>query len=318
MNQFRRTFGLLVAPVSLFILAGCATATAPDGTGQTSAAQQTTAANAQARTLHARAPRGPAVMVLRSALSDLELDATQKKTIQGILDQLKPGKDTTRTAFSHALAEAVRSGNVDPASFTDQYAAIEKQVKERIGQQTSALDKLHATLDSADRGMLVDQLQTKFAQGPRFQHRGMGERRAHWMAQKAPAQGATATGQPALGALHRGGPRMMEGFMAHKLGLSQAQIDKLHALAPAADQKKQGECDGHKGARGTEAKKLMIAFASDDFKAETLIDADAMAKRAASFAQKRVEHLSRLVSVLTPDQRTQLANMLDRRAGERP
>lgn len=311
MNYFRRTFGLIAVPASLVILVGCSSATAPNGTGQTSAAQQTNAPATQALAQRARRPRGPAVMVLKSALADLSLDATQKKTIQGIIGQLKPVRGPAHAAFRHALAQAVRSGNVNPASFTDQYAAIEKQVKQRIDQQASALDQLHATLDSADRGLLVDQLKADFAKHRFARH----ERHGRWMRK---ATGATAMQEPAIHGMRRHGPRMMRGFMAHKLGLSQAQIQKLHDLAPAVQEKKQGECAGHMHARGAEAKKLMAAFVSDNFKAENLINADAMAKRAASFAQRRVEHLSRLVSVLTPSQRTQLANMLDRRAGAKP
>ena len=63
---------------------------------------------------------------------------------------------------------------------------------------------------------------------------------------------------------------------------------------------------------------MLEAFVGDDFKAENFIDADAIAQRAQTHAKKRVEHLARLVAILTPEQQSQLAGMLDRRAGARP
>lgn len=185
-------------------------------------------------------------------------------------------------------------------------------MKDRVAAQAGALDKLHATLDRAERGLLVDQLEAKLDQHPRFSRRGMA-RHGHWMHRNVPG-----TQQPTPRGLRRDGPPRMGGFFAHKLGLTQTQIAQLREQKPAFDGTKKGECEQHMNARRDQSKRMLEAFVGDDFKAESLIDTDAIAQRAETHAKKRVERLARLVSILTPAQRSQLAGMLDRRAGAKP
>jgi Spy/CpxP family protein refolding chaperone len=60
---------------------------------------------------------------------------------------------------------------------------------------------------------------------------------------------------------------------------------------------------------------MLTSFAGSDFDAAKLIDGAEMAKHARQMADSRVKHTRALSEILTPEQRTKYADLLEKRSG---
>lgn len=291
MMHLRRAATWIALPVML-LAAGCSGAPAGQGTGQSSAPAEAPAAGAvQGQTkvapkqFRARRGGGPALRLLESSLNKLELDNTQKKTVEGLIAQLRPQRGQELTLHKDMM-QALSSGKVDRAAFDKDFAQLENNVRARVNKTADVLNQLHATLDPADRALLVDQVKTQLASLK--QHRCAWRARAH--------------------AHHHRGQ-----WLAKKLDLSPAQIATLKAdRSPEHAKDERHE-------RGAMLQKLLDAFVQDQFDAHQLLNADNIATRARSRAERRLAHIQELTSVLTVEQRAKFAaRMQARRTGRMP
>lgn len=161
-----------VAPLALLVglvaTTGCVgqgTAT-ESGTGSAEAATQQglnapTGVDKTAGRGHGRG--GPQMMFI-SAIKELDLSADQRKTIDGLIDGMKPeaGNEARPdpSAFFQALQDDVRAGKVDEAALNAKLAALGDPNK---GPQkmAAAFQTLHDTLTPDQRTKLVASIQAK-------------------------------------------------------------------------------------------------------------------------------------------------------------
>jgi Spy/CpxP family protein refolding chaperone len=273
--HLRHTVTWLGLPV-LMLAAGCSGAPTGEGTGQTSAATQTTnVAAPAANRFRARMAGGPAVFLLTKAVSKLDLDSATQAKVQGLIAQLKQKPQHPAIALRADMASAMSSGNVDSAALDKDLTTIETNVRARINTTDDVLNELHATLSAPQRALLVQQIKTELA--------GMKQRHAAWH--------------------ERGHARQRGGWFAKKLGLSAEQIATLKAKAPAKP-------EGNRHERRAMMRKLLAAFVQDQFDAHQVLDANAIATHARARVEYRLQRMSALSSVLTSTQRTQLTTMM--------
>jgi Spy/CpxP family protein refolding chaperone len=245
---------------------------------------------------HRNHHNGGVIALVAMSLRDLNLSPDQKTAVEKIRTDLVAKMDPARAAgqdLSNTLADGVAAGSVDRAKAD---AAIDKLVAQVQAVQGSALDamnQLHAALTPAQRAALVDKLQEHFEK---------------WK---------EANGHEDQDGQHRSGPML---GLVKDLSLSQSEAQQikesyrnmLKASAPAAggQDHQHKEVADHLQAFGT-------AFKADKFDAHTLAGTSAAGGHMAKWGATRMARfLEAAAPVLTPDQRTKLAQLIRDRAGK--
>lgn len=239
--------------------------------------------------------RGPGGMVVSTALEELDLTAEQRTQIEGLFAKEKPS-DAERddhAAKAQALANAVRAGSIDVATFAKKDGAR----PDKRAQFAADLDELHGILSAEQRTELVAALKARAPKGPPDggpEGRGDGERRGK--------------GPKGEGRRGPGGPM---GFMLHGIELTDAQKESIpKALADAGIGPKEGKGKGRPDHAEMKAKieAVMDAFVKDDFKAANVLPEP---PEGAGGPHKMVEALAVVVPLLTPEQRATLADRIE-------
>jgi Spy/CpxP family protein refolding chaperone len=235
---------------------------------------------------HREHHHGGALSLVLMSLKDVDLSADQQASADKIRTDLLGKMEPARAAekdFAGTLADGVAAGSVDRAK-TD--AAINKLVTQVQGLQDAsfaALNQLHAVLTAPQRAKLVDALQT------------------HWEKWKE-AHGRDEQDDPQ----HRSG--FLLALVAH-LGLSQEQAEKIKAnfhdkMKASPQDHAHKEVQDHLQAFAT-------AFKADAFDAKKLGGGKAANGHIARWgATRRARFLEAAAPVLTPDQRTKLAQVI--------
>ncbi|MBK8255278.1 MAG: hypothetical protein IPK82_21785 [Polyangiaceae bacterium] len=255
---------------------------------------------------HHGRPGGPA-MLLGAALHELDLTDAQKTTIQAEMDALrdgagKPDMDAHRTA----LAEAVRSGNVDVTALKAQVAPKAPDTS----RLAKAIGVLHDTLTQAQREQLVAAISDRMEKGPKGppgDHEGPpgdreggsdGEAKAHHKEFKKGGRGAF-------------GPM---GHMLKDLDLSDVQREKvkeaLSKLAPT-DADREAMKAQHEAFQA-KMKERLATFATASFDANAFVTPPEGGKHGPDkMFGHMVESLAAVVPILTEAQRTELAKRIE-------
>jgi Spy/CpxP family protein refolding chaperone len=250
--------------------------------------------------------------LLRAALKELDLSDAQKTAIKGAIDGLHEGRGDhpkKDPAVFAALAEGVRAGSIDKAAIEAKIGKQADGIEEHRARLASALSTLHATLTKEQRRALVDAMAAKMEE--------KGARKGNVEGQKGDDDDHEGRGFKGDrggwgGKGMKGGPL---GHMLRDLDLTaeqQAQIDKaLEANRPdeadRADKKEAFE------AMRAERKAKLETFAADSFDAKAFLAGDAkkgMGPQA--HLDRMVTSLAAIVPVLTPAQRTALADKLEK------
>lgn len=257
--------------------------------------------------------------LLRAALQELDLSDAQKTTIKGAIEGLHEGKGDhpkKDPAVFAALAEGVRAGSIDKAAIEAKMGPSADGMEEHRARIAGALSTLHATLTKEQRRALVDSLAAKMeekgARGPK----GDGEGRGPKGDGDGEREGRGRKGDGEHGG--RGGPGMKGGPIGHMLNdldLSaeqRTQIDKVLEADRPNDGDWEDKKEAFEGMRA-EMKAKMESFASDSFDAKAFLAGDAkkgMNPRA--HLDRMVTSLAAIVPILTPAQRSSLADKLEK------
>lgn len=226
-----------------------------------------------------------------AALHHLELTDEQRETIEGLRANLKKDREAGRTshqARKAKLVAAVRAGNLD--GLTVDEAEISRKAKDRAVKIAIAMNELHTTLDPEQRKALVDVVRAK------HEHRAKrGEERRAKKGDKA----------------GRGGKRFGLGRLLEGLELTdeqRAQVEAAQASRPTPEERAE-----KRKARAEQMEKLLSAFAQDDFDATRLNMAERLAERMTKGNERHTSRLQTVLPILTDEQRTQLADRMEKR-----
>ncbi len=211
------------------------------------------------------------------------VDAARKEFHQ----KTKPLHEAEK-ALRDVVADGVAAGTLDKAKVD---AAVAKSATAATAAQAATvelLDKLHATLRPEQRAALVDKVD------------------AHWSAWRETNEKGTEGGKPDRHLKH----------IAKELNLTKDQVDKVHAALEASNKDIKKPFDP----AATEAyiKAFDAAFVADKFDGKKLPAAGPDSARIVTWgADRMTAFYSALTAVLTPAERTTVADKL-RKRGEMP
>lgn len=266
-----------------------------------------------------RGDKGPAHLLLKTALKDLELTAEQKETIAALKAEKKEGKgdrSNIRAEMKAAMIEAAKAGKIDEKTVDTQLAAMKEKQAERAAKQAKLLNGLHAALTPEQRTDLVSKVKAEMES----RQKRMEEKQAKWAerAKDADKLGDVKRGphhgMKAFKGMHgMHGMRGGFGMMARGLELTEDQQTKLDALAeknkpemPSADDMKAKREEMHKNVTA-----LLDAFAKDGFDASKF-DLSPKHRDMGEMMKKHVAHMNEFLAILTPEQRAKLAENIEK------
>ena len=235
---------------------------------------------------HREQHHGGVLSLIVMTLKDLDLTADQQAAVDKIRVDLLASMEPARAAekdYANTLADGVAAGKVDRAKVDASIGKLVTQVQGVHDASLTAMNQLHAALTPAQRAKLVDELH------------------AHWEKWKE-AQGK----DEADDKQHHAGHMLA---MVRELGLTQDQADKIKAsfkdkMKAAPQDHTHKEVQDHLTAFGT-------AFKADTFDAKKLTGAKAANGHMAKWgATRRARFLEAAAPILTPEQRTKLAQTI--------
>ena len=269
---------------------GADTGAASDEPGAT--AQQAEGVEMPAPADEAREHR-PLFRMVRESLAEIDLRADQAEAVQRIgadVDASTQAMRDARRDLALAVADGVEAGVLDEADINAKSAALTAAVNAGKPALQEALNRLHATLDAAQRRALVDKVRGKLEMA----HAGDGEH-------------------------HRGPHRGFHGPLgrvADQLRLTPQQKQTIRDIVRTELGLQGGgfDPDRHAGGRGARLRELGEAFVSEQFDA-TAMDIGREVPEAAQKIGHGLVRATRLaLPVLTPDQRLDLARLIRRKA----
>jgi Spy/CpxP family protein refolding chaperone len=235
---------------------------------------------------HRRHWHGGVVSLVAMSLKDIDLTDDQRASVEKIKTDLAAKLGPVRAAgtdLANALADGVAAGKVDRAKADKAIEKLATAAKGVHDAVADAMNQLHNTLNAQQRATLVDKLS------------------AHWEKWKE-AQGQDEQDQTQ----NRNGHLLA---LVRDLGLSQDQAQKIKtsfkAMMKASPQETaHKEVQDHLKAFGT-------AFKADTFDAKKLTTATPANGHIARWGATRMARfLEAAAPVLTPDQRTKLADQI--------
>jgi Spy/CpxP family protein refolding chaperone len=241
------------------------------------------------------------VALIAMSIHDLDLSADQKAAVEKIRADLVAKMEPARAAsqdLAGTLADGVAAGTVDRAKAD---AAVDKIVAQATALQSSSLDamnQLHAALTPAQRATLASKLQEHFEK---------------WK---------EANGHEDQEGQHRSGPMLA---LVKDLSLSQAEAEQIKASfrsllkANATSNAQPGAQDHQHREVSDHLQAFATAFKADSFDAHSLTGANAASAHMAKWGATRMARFMEAAApILTPDQRTKLAQLIRDRASRRP
>lgn len=235
-----------------------------------------------------KAPRrsGIAGMVFH-ATHDLTLSEAQKAAIDGLEAPLRGADDATKAAsraLQSSIVAGIRAGKMDEAKTRTAFAALDAAQKDRVDRQAAALNGLHALLDTMQRAELAQAVRARLA--------------AHSL--RAPDAPDDEPGDWTRRRLDR---------MTDELGLDDAQRKRVGDLLAKSNLANLTSLKAEKEEASARAEAVVRAFSRDDgFDATKLDLRPGTGKSAHDYVEREVGFITRLIGVLTPAQREQMAS----------
>jgi len=318
--------------VAMFAMgaAGCAGGVVGGSDDEDDTADATSAVQAagpEGRGMHmGRGPmRAGPEAIFQMALHDLDLTQDQKSKIETAMKTLEGDRPKMERPDTKPLADAIRSNSVDASKLAPQ-GPSDADVEARRAKLASALDTLHATLDSAQRTQLATLAKEKLAKGPEMRggHRGpdgddadadapKGERGRHGMREGKDGERGHA-GMP--GMKGRGGSPA--DFLLHGLDVTDEQrakidaaLDKAGLVGPPADAPNREDMEKHMADFKAKATAMIDAFAKDDFDAKANLPEMPTGRMHGPGPARFVESLAIIVPLLDDAQRSTLADRIE-------
>jgi Spy/CpxP family protein refolding chaperone len=227
------------------------------------------------------------------SIETLGVSPEQKAKLQVVQDQLKgeiePAHQASRQLIT-ILADGVAAGQIDQARVNAQLAVLAAAAATASDASTSALNQLHAILDTSQRAALVDKVEANWHiwRDVNHEEKAGSQERDDRLADFAQDTGLTAEQTAKLGA-----------------ALTAAGDDQASQVDPA-------EMDSY-------MKTFRTAFVADTFDAKALGSANQASAHVARAGAGRMAHFYEVVTpLLTPDQRTKVAGHLRDRLNPPP
>jgi Spy/CpxP family protein refolding chaperone len=226
------------------------------------------------------------VALIGMSLKDLDLTAEQRTTVEKIRADLVAKMEPARAAgkdLANVLADGVAAGAVNRAKADASIDKLSAQVAKLHDAVADSLNQLHAALTAPQRADLVDKVQ------------------AHWERWK-----------DALGQDEKDDPQHRSGHLlslVKSLNLTPEEAQKIKASFKDLNKAKPQEHQ-HKEVVD-HLKAFATAFKADKFDAKKLTTANAANVSLAKWgATRRARFLEAAAPILTPDQRTKLAQII--------
>lgn len=222
---------------------------------------------------------------VKQLINSLDLRSDQKSKVDALLKdtkiKLQPIQQA-HVAILQELSAEIRAGRIDRNQMQTKWGAFVKVLEEKKPVIVAALNNLHNTLDSAQRAKLVEE---------------MGERHPRWHMRGS-----------------RRGPHQLMRSLAKKIGITSEQASQLRELAKqnfkeGYPQMKARFKGMHQGRRAA-----LEAFKSDTFEAGSLNIINITKMTDAFQRHPLLNWIEKAITLLTPEQRTKLADLLQQRA----
>lgn len=283
-------------------LAGCATSTVDPSAPTTESTDALSSAADPGPGRHHG--HGALIQRFEKSLAQVDVRADQKPALEQIRADLKAQRAPMREARKQlqlALADGVAAGAIKEEALAAPLQQIEKASVGFEASMQASLNKLHATLDAAQRKQLVEAMRPHHGDKAKMGEEGEGK----WEG-RGPGEGE-----------HGGHARMEK--LAKELALTDDQVrsirDGFKAEMGGARPAFEGH-DGHgeKGAGREKMRALAQAFEGESFDAVALGVGKEMPEKAREAAAHEAHFVSRLVPVLTAEQRAKFAEILRAKA----
>jgi len=245
---------------------------------------------------HHRHHHGGFAHFVSLAIETIGITPEQQAQVDKIKAELhaktQPVRDAQKVVLL-ALADGVAAGTVDTAKVDAAIAGVSSAAAQIHGATAAELNELHAVLRPEQRAALVDKVE------------------AHWLVWKESNGDHVAAAKE-----HEEGGHIAH--LAKAIGLTNDQVERLKASF-------QSSMDAHAQAHGkwdpaaaeAHMKAFGTAFAADTFDANSLTTSDAAHTSMATWGVNRMARFyEALAPVLTPDQRTKVADRLREHANK--
>jgi len=238
---------------------------------------------------------GPEKM-FREAIGNLDLNATQKATIDKALADAFPEKarkekgEAMKPVFG-LVASQIRAGSIDEKAINAKIAEVAPgKEDDHRAKMAAAIQTVHDTLTSEQRAQLVDELESKVSEH-------QGKERDHERAGKKEHA-------------HHGGGEL--GFLLHGVDVDDAQREKIKSALDAAGiaPPEKGEMKSMRGEMKAKMAAMLEAFKGDKFDAASALPEKEEHGHAEHLA-RMVKALSVVVPLLDQDQREALAKNIE-------
>jgi uncharacterized membrane protein len=238
---------------------------------------------------HHRHHHGGLVHYVLLSVDTLGLPAEEQAQVDKIKADLRarmqPVHDAQKAVLL-ALADGVSAGNIDAAKLDAAVANVTNAAGQVHGATKDALNQLHAALHADERAALVDKVE------------------AHWALWKESNGDEKAAARE-----HEPGGHIAH--LAKEIGLTNDQVEKVRAALPPAVAAQAQRAKFDPAAAEARVKAFGTAFASDTFDAGSLAPpAPPQAHMATWGVSRMVAFYQALTPVLTPEQRTKVAEKL--------
>jgi len=291
-------------------------------------------APAESEAHHGHKSHVPMVNLLYVELPQVGLTAEQKATVDAIgaeLEKQAVAFDEPRKQLGSDVADGVKAGKLDKAKVDADVKKIEQAADATVGPVQDALNKLHKTLDPAQRKKLVELVRAKMtehsdhemgghAMGAHGEHgKGEHEKGEHEKGAKAEHEkgehekGAKAEhekGEHEKGAdsEHEHGEHGRIAKLTELLGLSPQQAEKLKAKLEADEKSEKAKMKEHMATMQKQMKAFCDAFESEKFDAKALGAGKHAGEMVKMMSTKRIRFVEAVLSLLTAEQYPKFAD----------
>jgi len=261
--------------------------------------------------------------MLMAESSQVGLSAEQQKVVDAIEADLEKQADALKEPHAQLitdLADGVTAGKLDKKKIDADSKKLMQAGDATVKSVQDAANKLHQTLDAAQRKKLTELLLAK-----------ADEMHGHGMGGEA---GQAPKGEPGAGpkgpdehAGHHGPDKHEMGHhgmnpqaglekLRELLGLTQEQHDKLKTKLEAVSKSQAGSMKAEHEAMQKHMKAMAEAFATDKFDAKKAGLGEKHGDMMKSMVKSRMDFIETILSVLTPEQRTKFAEHIRQQAAE--
>lgn len=252
--------------------------------------------------------KSPDILMLRTAIAELELTDQQRSEIKALMPRKKRTPRNERReqgeSFRQALAQSVKKGVADPKVYRSTLEKGRDLTRSREAQGVEAMNKLHALLSPEQRTALASRVEQDLEE--------IGKQEARKAAVEKKRKGKKGRTIEIKANRRSQGLRLAQ--LVLKLELSDEQraaVVKLHKDSQTALDDSAGDPEKRKASTVAAVTEIAKVFPSDDFDAATLgVFPEEPAGDLEKQVSTRVDQVQRLLDILTEEQRAELSSRI--------